>query len=296
MISKRVHPLSETAASGPRITARHVLSILALFTLLTSAWALATPLMGVPDEPAHTIRAAAVARGELIGDFTETDKFSYPKVEVPKFIAESTHLACFAGQPTKTANCQVEVPDDSSLVISSSSAASNSPLYYAIVGLPSLVMSGTPALYAMRIMSAILTSLLLTTMIVALAKQSRSWWPAVAGIVGVTPMALFLGGAINPNAAEMASAGAVLAVLSLILRRPLDNAALWRYGTVAILSTFVLTGGRSIGLLWLAIIGVFQLILHLVEGTPIRLVDGGEQKRCFTDVADGIEALARSKH
>jgi UDP-4-amino-4-deoxy-L-arabinose formyltransferase/UDP-glucuronic acid dehydrogenase (UDP-4-keto-hexauronic acid decarboxylating) len=35
------------------------------------------------------------------------------------------------------------------------------------------------------------------------------------------------------------------------------------------------------------------LILHLVEGTPIRLVDGGAQKRCFTDVVDGIEALAR---
>jgi UDP-4-amino-4-deoxy-L-arabinose formyltransferase/UDP-glucuronic acid dehydrogenase (UDP-4-keto-hexauronic acid decarboxylating) len=38
---------------------------------------------------------------------------------------------------------------------------------------------------------------------------------------------------------------------------------------------------------------ITQLILHLVEGTPIRLVDGGTQKRCFTDVADGIEALAR---
>jgi UDP-4-amino-4-deoxy-L-arabinose formyltransferase/UDP-glucuronic acid dehydrogenase (UDP-4-keto-hexauronic acid decarboxylating) len=38
---------------------------------------------------------------------------------------------------------------------------------------------------------------------------------------------------------------------------------------------------------------ITQLILHLVEGTPIRLVDGGAQKRCFTDVKDGIEALAR---
>lgn len=38
---------------------------------------------------------------------------------------------------------------------------------------------------------------------------------------------------------------------------------------------------------------ITQLILHLVEGTPIRLVDGGAQKRCFTDVEDGIEALAR---
>jgi len=38
---------------------------------------------------------------------------------------------------------------------------------------------------------------------------------------------------------------------------------------------------------------ITQLILNLVEGSPIRLVDGGEQKRCFTDVRDGIECLFR---
>jgi UDP-4-amino-4-deoxy-L-arabinose formyltransferase/UDP-glucuronic acid dehydrogenase (UDP-4-keto-hexauronic acid decarboxylating) len=38
---------------------------------------------------------------------------------------------------------------------------------------------------------------------------------------------------------------------------------------------------------------ITQLILNLVEGTPIQLVDGGTQQRCFTDVDDGIEALLR---
>ncbi|MBS0909108.1 bifunctional UDP-4-amino-4-deoxy-L-arabinose formyltransferase/UDP-glucuronic acid oxidase ArnA [Tatumella sp. JGM118] len=38
---------------------------------------------------------------------------------------------------------------------------------------------------------------------------------------------------------------------------------------------------------------ITQLILNLVEGSPIKLVDGGRQKRCFTDIADGIEALFR---
>jgi len=38
---------------------------------------------------------------------------------------------------------------------------------------------------------------------------------------------------------------------------------------------------------------ITQLILNLVEGTPIQLIDGGEQKRCFTDVSDGIECLYR---
>jgi len=30
-----------------------------------------------------------------------------------------------------------------------------------------------------------------------------------------------------------------------------------------------------------------------VEGSPIRLVDGGRQKRCFTDIKDGIDCLVR---
>jgi UDP-4-amino-4-deoxy-L-arabinose formyltransferase/UDP-glucuronic acid dehydrogenase (UDP-4-keto-hexauronic acid decarboxylating) len=38
---------------------------------------------------------------------------------------------------------------------------------------------------------------------------------------------------------------------------------------------------------------ITQLILNLVEGTPLLLIDGGEQKRCFTDVSDGIECLFR---
>lgn len=38
---------------------------------------------------------------------------------------------------------------------------------------------------------------------------------------------------------------------------------------------------------------ITQLILNLVEGTPIQLIDGGEQKRCFTDVDEAIEALFR---
>ncbi|MFG1175088.1 bifunctional UDP-4-amino-4-deoxy-L-arabinose formyltransferase/UDP-glucuronic acid oxidase ArnA [Erwiniaceae bacterium CAU 1747] len=36
---------------------------------------------------------------------------------------------------------------------------------------------------------------------------------------------------------------------------------------------------------------ITQLILNLVEGSPIKLIDGGRQKRCFTDIRDGIEAL-----
>ena len=36
-----------------------------------------------------------------------------------------------------------------------------------------------------------------------------------------------------------------------------------------------------------------QFIVDLVHGNPIKLVDGGEQKRCFTWVEDGVDGLVR---
>lgn len=38
---------------------------------------------------------------------------------------------------------------------------------------------------------------------------------------------------------------------------------------------------------------VTQFISNLIHGHPIRLVDGGEQKRCFTYVDDGIDCLMK---
>jgi len=38
---------------------------------------------------------------------------------------------------------------------------------------------------------------------------------------------------------------------------------------------------------------ITQLILNLVQGAPIQLIDGGQQKRCFTDVSEGVDCLFR---
>lgn len=49
----------------------------ALFFTLAASWSAATPLGGSPDEHAHFIRAAAVARGQIGG----------PEVMVPHMVA-----------------------------------------------------------------------------------------------------------------------------------------------------------------------------------------------------------------
>ena len=36
---------------------------------------------------------------------------------------------------------------------------------------------------------------------------------------------------------------------------------------------------------------ITQFLGHIVRGEPIHLVDGGSQRRCFTDIDDGVDAL-----
>ena len=62
---------------------------------LSSAWTFATPLMGVPDEPAHVIKAAAVVRGELTGR-EMPDGGAFQLVTVPAGIGYYDTFGCFA--------------------------------------------------------------------------------------------------------------------------------------------------------------------------------------------------------
>ena len=38
---------------------------------------------------------------------------------------------------------------------------------------------------------------------------------------------------------------------------------------------------------------ITQFLGHIVRGEDVRLVDGGRQRRCFTGISDGIDALMK---
>ena len=83
--------------------------------------------------------------------------------------------------------------------------------------------------------------------------------------------------------------------------KQLLDRVIWAYGTTRALPFTIFRPFNWIGprldSLESARIGssraITQLILNLTEGTPIKLVDGGRQMRCFTDVKDGVECLFR---
>ena len=141
----------------------------AFFLLLAPMliWALASPLGSVPDEPSHAIRAAAVVRGEPVSQ-QWAEHPSLAIAEVPRYVAQLQDRTCFAFHPRLSAAC-VTLPagDPNEIVLTGTSAGNNGPLFYAIVGLPTLFLSGDVALYAMRFVNAILTA--------ALESIERGW-------------------------------------------------------------------------------------------------------------------------
>ena len=217
-------------------------------------WALASPMMSIPDEDAHAIRAAAVAHGQVVSVPWDKDP-SVGRAEVARYVAHAHDLTCYKTRPDISAGCLRPVegnPTDT--VVTGTSAAMNSPVYYAIVGLPTLVMDGTPALYAMRAMSAVLSAAALAVMFMSLLQLPRSRWVIVAAAVAVTPMVLYLGGSINPNGVEVASAGALFATLVLTMTTPASTRLLWERAALVVLSAGALLSTRSISLLWVLIV------------------------------------------
>ena len=153
------------------------------------------------------------------------------------------------------------------MIDSATSAGRNNPLYYAIVGWPTIVFGDVTGLYAMRVLSAILTAffIALTTLICLSWKAPALVLSAVA--ISIPPMLLFLGGSVNPNAVEATATLAVFAAMLAIIVRP-DERLLTERSMIVLAGSIVAVNARAISPLWLAVaIGVPLIML---SGTRLR--------------------------
>ena len=246
-LSRGVSTTQRTAKRPMRTFVR----LFGLFTGLFAVWALATPIMAVPDEPAHTIKAAAVVRGQVLVE--EGTSFGHGvHVRVPDYIANLHAQGCYKFSPSQTADCAPPIyVDDTFETIGVTSAGSYNPLYYWIVGLPTLFLSGAPALFAMRLVSGLICAAFFAAGFTALTELRRPKYPVLLTALAMTPMVLFLGSGINPNSLEVAATMAAFAGFVVTI----DN---WRRPrtvmpaiVAVVVSTIVLANCRQISLVWL---------------------------------------------
>lgn len=238
--------------------------ITASFFAMCALWAVATPAMSSPDEPSHTIKAVAVARGQLTGTVgprptTWMVPGALTTVHVPVDYAVVPGLNCYATLPEQPASCMPAILDDHTTIVEASTAAGHyPPLYYALVGWPSRLLPADPGILVMRLVSAAVSTAFVVAGLVALRAVRASrivWWGAITAL---TPMALFLFSTINPNGLEIsaalaawASSWAVFGARGRIPRHTL---------VIAAVSFAVLANVRGLSPLWALVIVTLSLL------------------------------------
>ncbi len=274
---------------------------LVAFGLIIGAWSIATPLFAAPDEPGHVIQAAAAVRGELDVAAQPGAYGAISKVKVPQWVAEAgTAPICFAFKSSVPAGCEPHLGDQRNTVLGETEFSNYPPLYYLVVGLPSLVWSGSGAVYAMRLVSLIVCSSLIALGLFLLGRYHPRRLPLVGSALALTPMVLFLSAVVNSSSMEITAGFAAwcgglcileqddvppalgrwtaLAFVVLILSRPISPA-----NAAIIAVVLVALGGlnkarsvlrdRGFRLVWIpALLAVLIAGVLLVVGGPPRLL------------------------
>ncbi len=286
--------------------------------LSIGAWSLSTPLgAGAPDEPAQVIQSSAVVRGEFAG--RQVPFRAGPiligrigTVEVPEWVTSfplpNVYLNvpyCVAQGPHGSVSCEtytlhrvsVSTGTDTRTTLSGTQFSNYPPLYYLLVGVPTLLATGTGAFYGVRTIGVLVDSALIALGLFLLAHYHPRRLPLLGAMVALTPMVLFISAVVNTSGMETAAAFAAwcgglcvvartevprpLAALTslpffiLILSRPISlfNAAV----IVAVLATLAgwdrtreLIRNRSIRPIWVSalVATMVTVLMYAVFGLP----------------------------
>jgi hypothetical protein len=283
----------ERSAEGPRRSwcsndgPLFLLRVWAMSTLIIfafcAAWSLVTPIGAANDEPAQLVKAASVARGELLGQsvsprsvahLSEADRTALHDcyiayggerrcnpavtiVTVPESFASLRSCITFAFVPS--GSC-VGLHGSARGATVATYVGHYPPLYYGIVGLPSLAWNGDAAVYLMRMVSGLLSALFLGLALALATVWSRSRTLVLAVVVAVTPTAIIFGSVVNPSGLEISSSicvwtGGLILVLDRTSHPPPSLIA-----STAIAS-IVMVLMRGLSPLWLALIAVVLAVV-----------------------------------
>ena len=188
------------------------------------AWALGTPPFRGLDEIDHAFRASSVAQGDLAPSRLTSDRRGV-LVEVTPGLVTDARAQCEALRSKLPVDCVPErrLPDGNVLILST--AASYSPVFYAVVGLVAKPWDGATALEVMRGTAGVTAALLLALATWCLLTRSRTRWPLAGLLVGLTPMAFYTTMLPAPNGIELAAAVTLWCALLGLQGAPPDRHA-----------------------------------------------------------------------
>jgi hypothetical protein len=233
----------------------------ALLFVMGASWAVASPLLSGSDEGAHAIKAAAVVRGELRG--ANTGPRGRPwLVHVPASFAQAQVplTLCYLYRTGTAGSCGFSVGGPTSIEQVNTQFGGYPPLYYLVVGLPSLAAPSALGLYLMRLVSVAITSAFLASALVSAFSWRRSRMLVLGTGVAIVPTVIYLGAVLNDSGLEISPAICLwVSLLVFVLDPPPGGGG--RLLTRAGISAGALALARPLSPLWLVVIACTVLAL-----------------------------------
>lgn len=252
---------------------RQTLVLWTALSVMLGILSLGVPRHAGPDEPAHAIRAAGLARGQMLGDEVAGDD-ARRVFDVPLWVVQPSPN-CYATRSDDKAGCSsVVVTEGSGDLVSS--AATYPPPAHLIPAIGTLVPLGSRALYISRLLGVTFASGMLA---VALGRVARLGTHALfVTLLALTPAALFTTVVINPSG--FAVVGTVALVVGLRDLADGDRTASW----LAIVGFCSVVLSRPDGWFW-ALAVVVLLGVAWDRGPLIRIY------RCLQPVPRAVGAV-----
>ncbi len=165
---------------------------------MSTGYAMTAPLGSAPDEPEHWRYAWTLA-----SDLAPVDGF----VRVPEALAGFPG-SCYNEKPQETPACAPDIVESDRTVPDPIRFWGYPRPYYELVGIPIAWSPDSSGLLWARVISAALGAGAWTLAFAPWVR--RTHWPMRAALaVGVTPLAIYFNGTVNPQGLEIASMAAV---------------------------------------------------------------------------------------
>ena len=234
------------------------------YLLMMVGWAFTTPLPAM-DERAQVVKAVATVRGQLLGTVVHVDRADlglpansdFGPGLASRFVVPGSYagvpIPCFPAKPVYP-RCTASMNSSAKPTAVLSYVGNYNPIYYALIGWPSLLVLGAKSVYLMRLCTALINALLLALTAHTLLISRNPRRALLCFLAATTPMTLFLGGIVNPAGVEITSAEllwSVLLVLATDERRPVRE-RVRQLAPRAAAGLFLLLNLRMMGPLWAA--------------------------------------------
>ncbi len=224
------------------------------FVLIVAAvvacWILGNPRSSGPDEPSHMVASAGFVRGQGTGDPNPNDPATR-LMDVPAMVG-APDPGCWAFVQEAVASCANDITWSDDDVELTTTSYNYPPWALLLPGLASFVPWAEGYAYLARTLSALVPIVLIGSSLELLTRRRRVL--GAAALLGLTPIAWFTFGIVNPSA--MSIAGGLALWSALLIPRFADRGDL-----LALAGWIALVLARRDGPLWASLIVILSCIL-----------------------------------